>query len=162
MIEYLISVGANVGDRAASIDRAVAAIARLPGAEVTASPLLETRPMYVTEQPNFLNGAVRARVALDPEPMLQALLAIERQLGRERGRRFGPRTIDLDIVAAGDRVIDSPTLSIPHPRMQEREFVLAPLAAIAPQWRHPTLGATVVELLDALRDAEHGAAAGVS
>src|SRR5690606_10258392 len=115
-------------------------LGELPGATVRASEPIETVPMYVTDQPPFLNAAAVVECALKPTEMLESILRIERQHGRERGIRFGPRTLDIDIIAAGDVVVDTPTLVLPHPRMHERGFVLRPLVSLAPDWVHPVLG----------------------
>ena len=128
MTRAYVGVGANVGDRAATIDAAVSA---LP-AVVAVSKLRETDPVGVVDQPRFLNGAAALDTTLSAHELLDVLLAIERDLGRERRERWGPRTIDIDILAYGDERIDEPGLTIPHPRLTERAFVLVPLLDIAP------------------------------
>jgi 2-amino-4-hydroxy-6-hydroxymethyldihydropteridine diphosphokinase len=123
-----VAVGANVGDRERTIR---AAIAALPGV-VGVSTLRETAPVGVTGQPDFLNGAVALDTAMTARELLDGLLAIERALGRERGERWGPRTIDLDLLLYGDEVIVEPGLAVPHPRLHERRFALEPLAELDP------------------------------
>jgi 2-amino-4-hydroxy-6-hydroxymethyldihydropteridine diphosphokinase len=110
--------------------------------------------MYVEAQPKFLNLACKARTELLPHDALKALKLAEKALGREATIRFGPRLIDLDILFYEDICLDTPELVIPHPRLHERAFVLAPLADIAPDFIHPTLGVTIAQLRDNLGDAE--------
>ncbi len=147
-----LALGGNLGDRAANLAEA---IRRLGAAvEIDAqSALYETAPMYVTDQPAFLNMAVRGTTRLDPPALLGALKEIEAALGRDQGGlRFGPRPIDIDILLYADTVMATPELEIPHPRMAERAFVLCPLADIAADAVHPLLGRRI----DALRDAVPG------
>ena len=126
-----LALGANLGDRRAAI---VAALAQLaPAVQVErVSSLYETEPAYLLDQPRFLNAALRGRTTLAPLALLALLKQIERDLGRHAGVRYGPRTIDLDILVYGDQVLAGASLTIPHPRMAERPFVLVPLAEIAP------------------------------
>ena len=124
-----VGLGANLGDREETIR---AAVAELPDV-VAVSPLRETDPVGVTDQPQFLNGVAALETELAPRELLDVLLAIERRLGRERRERWGPRTIDLDLLLYGDAVIDEDSLKIPHPRLHERRFVLEPLADLAPK-----------------------------
>ena len=131
-----VGLGANLGDRDATIR---AAIAELPGV-VVVSTLRETDPVGVTDQPRFLNGVAALETELPPRELLDRLLAVERGLGRERRERWGPRTIDLDLLLYGDEVIDEDGLTIPHPRLHERRFVLEPLAEIAPELVIPGQG----------------------
>jgi 2-amino-4-hydroxy-6-hydroxymethyldihydropteridine diphosphokinase len=131
-----VGLGANLGDREGTIR---AAVADLPGV-VAVSTLRETDPVGITDQPRFLNGVAVLETELAPRELLDVLLAVERRLGRERGRRWGPRTIDLDLLLYGDEVIDETGLTIPHPRLHERRFVLEPLADIAPKLVVPGLG----------------------
>lgn len=147
-----ISVGANLGDRADTIARALRMLDEVPGIRLLrASALIETDPVG-PPQPRYLNGAAAVETALDARELLDALLAIERSLGRTRdpGCRNGPRTIDLDLVLHGDAVIEEQGLSVPHPRMGDRAFVLVPLAEIAPDAVNPRTGATVASMLTAL------------
>jgi 2-amino-4-hydroxy-6-hydroxymethyldihydropteridine diphosphokinase len=130
-----VGLGANLGDRRGAIERAVELLRVAPGVEVLAvSALRETEPVGFEDQPRFLNGAVALETALSPRELLDLLLAIERRLGRTRegGPRFGPRTIDLDLLVYGDAELDEPGLMVPHPRLHERRFALEPLAELAP------------------------------
>ena len=131
-----VGLGANVGDREGTIR---ASIAQLPGV-VAVSPLRETDPVGVTDQPQFLNGVAALETELAPRELLDVLLSVERRLGRERRERWGPRTIDLDLLLYGDEVIDEDGLTVPHPRLGERRFVLEPLADLAPKLVVPGLG----------------------
>jgi len=140
MPEVLIAIGSNLGDRMAHLRDAVAALAG--SVRVTAcSRVYETAPMYEENQPAFFNAALRGRTELGPIRLLQALKAVERELGRQQRIRNGPREIDLDIVAYGRlRYLRHGVLEIPHPRAAERPFVLHPLMDIAPEWNLPGQG----------------------
>jgi len=146
-----IAFGSNVGDRVDSCDRALTLLGLLPGTRVVAvSSLYETEPVRDTTDPGtgwFLNGVVQLETDMSPRSLLGACRDIERGLGRDLERRGGPRTLDLDVLFYGARVIEEPDLHIPHPRMHQRRFVLQPLAELAPQWSHPVLQRTVAELL---------------
>jgi 2-amino-4-hydroxy-6-hydroxymethyldihydropteridine diphosphokinase len=142
MTRAYVGLGANLGNREGTIR---AAVAQLPGV-VAVSPLRETDPVGVTDQPQFLNGVAALETELPPRELLDVLLAVERGLGRERRERWGPRTIDLDLLLYGDEVIDEDGLTVPHPRLRERRFVLEPLADLAPKLVVPGLGG-VEELL---------------
>ncbi|MBE9557359.1 MAG: 2-amino-4-hydroxy-6-hydroxymethyldihydropteridine diphosphokinase [Proteobacteria bacterium] len=146
-----VALGGNIGDRMANLKAAIAALAP----EVTVlerSPVYETDPKYVTDQPRFLNMVLSAETDLGAPALLVVLKSIEKKLGRGPGERNGPRPIDLDIVFFGDEVIDLPDLTVPHPRLAERAFVLRPLADIASARMHPVTGLGVGEMLDALED----------
>ena len=131
-----VGVGSNLGDREATIR---AAIAALPGV-VAVSQLRETDPVGVTEQPAFLNGAVAVQTELSARELLASLLTIERGLGRERRERWGPRTIDLDLLLYGTERVDEPGMTVPHPRLHERRFALEPLAELDPELVVPGRG----------------------
>lgn len=129
-----LGLGANLGDREASILFALRALDMLPTAEVAAvSSLYETAPVGFTDQPQFLNAVAQVRTTLTPEGLLQAVLHLENEMGRTRTQRWGPRVIDIDILVYGSRQIISPALTLPHPRLRERAFALVPLAEIAPE-----------------------------
>jgi 2-amino-4-hydroxy-6-hydroxymethyldihydropteridine diphosphokinase len=131
-----VGVGANLGEREETIR---AALAALPGV-VGVSELRETEPVGVVDQPRFLNGAAALETELSARELLHALLEVERSLGRERGERWGPRTIDLDLLLHGDATIDEPGLTVPHPRLHERRFVLEPLLDLDPELEIPGRG----------------------
>ncbi len=144
-----LSLGSNVGDRE---DHLRGAITRLESIArvISVSSFYETEPMEVTNQPWFLNCAVKAETTKVPKQFMAAVLEMEREMGRLRTMKKGPRTIDIDILLFGDAVVDSPEVTIPHPAMHERRFVLEPLVEIAPEARHPVFKKTVSEMLDAL------------
>jgi 2-amino-4-hydroxy-6-hydroxymethyldihydropteridine diphosphokinase len=144
-----LSLESNLGDRAAQLRAALARLGDL-GRVVAVSSFYETEPMEFTDQPWFLNCAVALETAANAEQFMTALLQIEKQMGRQRAQKNGPRTIDIDILLFGDWVTNSRTLTVPHPAMHQRRFVLEPLAEIAPHARHPLLKKTVQELLDEL------------
>jgi 2-amino-4-hydroxy-6-hydroxymethyldihydropteridine diphosphokinase len=129
-----VALGANLGDRESTLRAAVDALAAVDGIEVVAvSTLRETDPVGVGEQPRFLNGAVALDTTLGPRDLLDHLLAIERRFGRVRvAGEHGPRPLDLDLLLHGDVVLDEPGLTLPHPRLHERRFVVEPLAELAP------------------------------
>ncbi len=149
-IDAFISLGSNRGDRAGNIRHALFLLGRVPGIRVTdASALYESDPLYLREQASFLNCVTVLMTGLEPHQLLGVCKGIEEAMGRERGRRYGPRIIDLDIVSYGRRVIRTRELSIPHPGLEERRFVLLPLSMIAPYWRDPFRDRSVRELLRA-------------
>jgi 2-amino-4-hydroxy-6-hydroxymethyldihydropteridine diphosphokinase len=146
-----VGLGANLGEREATLRRAVELLAAEEGVELVAvSTLRDTDPVGVVDQPRFLNGVVALETELSPRDLLDTLMRVERLLGRVRSSiRWGPRTIDLDLLAYGDLEIDEPGLHVPHPRLHERGFALEPLAELDPGLRIPGRG-TVSELLDQL------------
>lgn len=151
MTRVYIALGGNLGDRLANLEAAIAALAPQV-AVLERSPVYESDPKYVTDQPRFLNMVLAAETDLDAPSLLAFLKSIEKRLGRRPGERNRPRPIDLDIVFFGDEVIDLPDLTVPHPRLAERAFVLRPLADIAPVGIHPGTGLSIAEMLDALDD----------
>lgn len=147
--QVYLALGTNLGDRRANLAEALAQLP--PEVRIEAiSRLYETAPAYVTDQPAFFNLVLAGRTELEPEVLLAYLKGLEKKLGRQKTKRFGPRTIDLDILFYNERVIDTPELQIPHARLPERAFVLLPLADIAPQLVHPTLQQTVAYLAEQL------------
>ena len=143
-----IGLGSNLGDREATLRRAVEFLDAEEGVDVVAvSALRDTDPVGFADQPRFLNGVAAVETELAPRELLERLLAVERALGRERtGPRFGPRTVDLDLLVYGDLVVDEPGLTVPHPRLAERRFALEPLAELDPELVLPD-GRRVGELL---------------
>jgi 2-amino-4-hydroxy-6-hydroxymethyldihydropteridine diphosphokinase len=137
-----VGLGANLGDREATIRRAVELLAGAPGVTVVGvSTLRETEPVGYLDQPAFLNAAAAVDTELPPRALLDVLLEVERALGRRRGGpRFGPRTIDLDLLVVDGQVVDEPGLTVPHPRLHERRFALEPLAELDPGLVVPGLG----------------------
>lgn len=143
-----IALGSNLGDRRQSIENALAALSESGIAIDRVSTLRETDPVGgPAGQGAYLNGVAQATCSMSARVLLDTLHAIESMLGRVRAEKDGPRTIDLDLIALADEVIDEPNLIVPHPRLVDREFVLEPLAEIAPSWRHPVFGRMASELL---------------
>lgn len=141
-----LSLGSNLGDRAANL-RAAAAQLDVAGRLLAVSAFYETQPVEVPDQPWFLNCVVAIETDKTPRELLQLALQVEAAMGRLRMREKGARNIDIDVVLFGDRVVDEPSLKIPHPAMHQRRFVLEPLVEIAPEARHPELGKTARQLL---------------
>ncbi len=150
--QVYVAMGSNLGDRDAHLAAGLAALRATEGVEVVAvSPLYETDPVGPPPQGPYLNGAIELATTLAPDSLLDRLLEIEVSRGRSRGPdRNAARTLDLDLLLYGDLVIDEPGLTVPHPRLHERPFVLVPLVQIAPEAVHPVLGLTVQRLRDRL------------
>ncbi|NWF53516.1 MAG: 2-amino-4-hydroxy-6-hydroxymethyldihydropteridine diphosphokinase [Syntrophaceae bacterium] len=147
MLAY-IGIGSNLGNKRGNIHRAVKALGADPGnRRVRCSPLYATEPVGKKDQDWFVNGVISLETSLSPRELLELLLGIEKKMGRVRGEKWGPRTIDLDILFYEDQILKEPDLQVPHPRLQERKFVLLPLRDLAPDWVHPALGKTVSRLL---------------
>lgn len=142
-----IALGGNIGDTKAILEAAIEKLDATPGI------LLETKSSwYITKaigppQPDYLNGCIILRVQMSPEQLLETLLAIEEKFGRVRRERWGPRSLDLDLLLYDDLIMNTPVLQIPHPRMRERAFVLIPLAEIAPDWVEPVSGCVIKDLV---------------
>ena len=149
MATVYLALGSNLGDRRATLDRALEALRANPAIRVTVvSTFVETAPVGgPAGQGPYLNGAARIETDLAPADLLAELKRIEHALGRRPGPRWGPRPIDLDIILYGDLEMDTPDLVIPHPRFRDRRFVLAPLAEIAPEALDPVTQRTVAQLL---------------
>jgi 2-amino-4-hydroxy-6-hydroxymethyldihydropteridine diphosphokinase len=144
-----LSLGSNVGDREAHLRDAVVRLGTA-GRVIAVSSFYETEPVEFAQQPWFLNCVVALETSQTPRQLMTSLLRIEQEMGRTRVRKKGPRTIDIDSLLLDDEQIVSEELTIPHPAMQQRRFVLEPLAELAPEAVHPVLKKTVRELLDAL------------
>jgi len=147
-IVYL-SLGSNVGDRARNLETALNKLAML-GNVLAVSSFYETEPVEMTAQPWFLNCAVKLETERMPRQLIAGILNLEQEMGRQRKQPKGPRTIDIDVLLFGISIIEMKGLTVPHPRMHQRRFVLEPLVEIAPDARHPALKHTVRQLRDAL------------
>lgn len=142
-----IALGSNLGDSLTILESALQILHQTPGISVQArSPWYRT-PAVGPPQPDYLNGAALLQVSLTPAELMTVLLQTEAKFGRERRERWGPRTLDLDLLLFADRILNTPDLQIPHPRMRDRAFVLAPSAEIAPDWIEPVSGKPIAALL---------------
>ena len=156
MIDAYIALGSNLGDRMGNLAQAVELLSREPGFLLRRiSRAYETEPVG-PPQPRYLNAVVELATLLSPRTTLQKLLAVEEQMGRVRREKWGAREIDVDLLLYGDRVLEGPP-HVPHPRLHERSFVLAPLAELASEVTHPALQLTVAELLSLRPPAERAA-----
>lgn len=149
-----IALGSNLGDKEKNLRRALLLLTQQGVEVVRVSSFLSTEPYGVTDQPQFLNAVACVRTSLAPLALLDVLLATELAMGRVRLRHWGERNIDLDLLLYEDVVLDTPRLRLPHPDMQNRDFVLLPLAEIAPELKHPTLQKTIWELKENLMNRE--------
>jgi 2-amino-4-hydroxy-6-hydroxymethyldihydropteridine diphosphokinase len=142
MPEAYVGIGSNLGDREENVRRALELLGADPEIEIVAvSTLRKTEPVGLLEQPDFINGAARVHTGLSPRQLLDRLLELERRLGRVRtGERYGPRTIDLDLLLYGQEIVEEPGLRVPHPRLAERRFVLDPLLDLDPALSVPGRG----------------------
>jgi len=149
MSTAFVGLGANLGDRAGTLRWALERLGSI-GTVAAVSPIYETEPLDYLDQPPFLNAVAKVTTRLRPGSVLASMLAIELDAGRQRSIRHGPRTLDLDLLLYDDRVMATPDLMLPHPRMHQRAFVLVPLADLVPNLTVPGTGATVAELLGQL------------
>jgi dihydroneopterin aldolase/2-amino-4-hydroxy-6-hydroxymethyldihydropteridine diphosphokinase len=150
MAKVFIGIGSNLGNREANCDNAINLLMNSGISVLKRSAMIETKPGGVTDQPEFINMAIEIETDLQPNALLALLKKTERAVGRTDTVRWGARVIDLDILLYGDSVLKTPQMEIPHPRISEREFVLRPLAEIAPDTIHPVLGKSIKTLLKEL------------
>ena len=146
----LMSLGSNQGNRLIMLTKAISELARSGFCIIDRSKIWETTPWGFTDQPRFLNMCISTETDLSPEKMIEMVKTIEERLGKTKKIKWGPRNIDIDVIAIGELVLETTELSVPHPHMHERAFVLIPLREIAPQFRHPITGRTVDEMICAL------------
>lgn len=152
VVDAAIALGSNLGDSAQILANAITVIDTVPSIRVTArSHFYKTAPVG-PPQPDYINACITIETTLAPRDLLHQLLTIEGQFGRVRKERWGARSLDLDVLFYGDRIIEAPKLSVPHPRLHERPFVLTPLLDVAPQWHHPVLHKTVAQIFSQLSD----------
>jgi 2-amino-4-hydroxy-6-hydroxymethyldihydropteridine diphosphokinase len=150
-----IGFGSNLGDRLENCRNAIGALAALPPCSLLkTSSFYETSPVGLVDQPAFINGVVLLETDEDAHWLLSQMLEIEKTFGRIRNLKWGPRSIDLDLLFFDDQIINTPELSVPHPSLHERRFVLEPLNEVAPDFRHPSLGKSVADLRNDLKDGE--------
>lgn len=150
--EVFLITGTNLGDREANLQQAITEIEKKIGRMILFSSVYETEPWGITDQPSFYNQVLKINTTLNPLQLLTATLAIEKEMGRIRKERYGARLIDIDILFFDQVVMDTGTLTLPHPRIAERNFVLAPLAEIAPQLIHPLLHQTILQIWETCGD----------
>jgi 2-amino-4-hydroxy-6-hydroxymethyldihydropteridine diphosphokinase len=154
LTQVFVGLGSNLGDAVLTVKKAIQVLESWARPEpLTASSLWETRPVGPVAQAHFVNAAVGFKTTLPPEELMTRLLALEKEFGRVRLVRWGPRTLDLDLLFYGEIRMRAPFLTLPHPRIQDRGFVLAPLRQIAPDFVHPVLGQTLESLWQSWRAA---------
>jgi len=153
MATVFLALGSNVGDSGANIRQAVELL-KEKISDITEAPIYSSKAVGYTDQPDFLNTAVRGETELGPEELLEFVKSIEKRIGRIFRFRWGPREIDIDIIFYGDQLLASQRLTIPHPSFAQRDFVLRPICDIDPNWKDPASGRTCQELLDSLPDSE--------
>ncbi len=149
-IRVLMSLGSNTGNRLTMLTKALSELERGGFCIIDRSKIWETSPWGITSQPRFLNMCICAETEFSPEEMIKKKKKNKKKLGRSKSIKWGPREIDIDIIAIGELVIETPDLSVPHRHMHERAFVLIPLKEIAPRFRHPVTGKTLDEMICAL------------
>ncbi|GHB83400.1 2-amino-4-hydroxy-6-hydroxymethyldihydropteridine diphosphokinase [Persicitalea jodogahamensis] len=154
MTTIFLLLGSNLGDRETIMQTAIARIGERVGEVMRASALYETAPWGGIEQPAFLNQVLEIGTSLAPEEVLRLILELEHEAGRIRYERWGARHLDVDILYFGQKIMDTPRLTVPHPRLHERRFTLIPLAEIAPDFVHPVLNITNRKLLEICQDEE--------
>jgi 2-amino-4-hydroxy-6-hydroxymethyldihydropteridine diphosphokinase len=150
LTEVYLGLGSNIGDRRGNINHAINLISDL-SPNIKSAPIYETEPIGFTMQPTFMNSACGLWTRLDPFQLLEQLYRIQANVGTPHTFTNGPRIIDIDILLYGQLVIDTPLLTIPHPRMHERDFVLRPLSSLIPSYKHPRIKSTIAELLTQLQ-----------
>ncbi len=146
MVNVFLLLGSNIGDRRWFLAQAIAAIEKSLGAVFQMSSVYETQAWGKTDEADYLNQVLLLKIIIDPRILLNKILVIEKELGRERNEKWGARTIDIDILFYGNEIINEPDLIIPHPQLHKRKFTLEPLAEIAPDFVHPVLKQTIFNL----------------
>ncbi|PZC48665.1 MAG: GTP cyclohydrolase-4 [Chloroflexi bacterium] len=149
-----LGLGSNLGDREANLTNAVELLAKRALLDLVLSPIYETEPVDFEDQPQFLNAVVQGRTTLSPQALLRVTKEIEREVGRTATFRYGPRVIDIDFLFYGGAVLEQELLTVPHPRIAERAFVLIPLTDLSPEWVHPVLGLALKELVERVEGRE--------
>jgi 2-amino-4-hydroxy-6-hydroxymethyldihydropteridine diphosphokinase len=153
MERVFLGLGSNLGDRVDTIRKVQEMVSSIPGVTlVSSSSLYETEPVGISDQPMFVNAVLEIETDLSPKELFLKLKDIEAKMGRRKTVRWGPRIIDIDILLFGDRIIEERDLTIPHPEMAKRGFVLVPLCEIAPEMKHPRHKKTIREIADGLDD----------